>query len=167
VSDEKAPALRDGTAGKPRTVEFHSRVGDKLQHAQRLLRKATARGARVAVVGEPMWLRELDAQLWTAQLQSFFAHVCVEADQPVVPVRMRRTPVWLVTKPSAAHDCDVLVNGGPTVPEGFDAFARVIDLVGVDADERTTGRARWRYYESMGFKLDNHFMDQPQPGAQP
>jgi DNA polymerase III subunit chi len=167
VSDEQAQAPRAGPLGKPRTIEFHSRVADKLQHAQRLLRKATARGARVAVVGEPAWLRELDAQLWIARPQSFVAHVRVDADQAAMPARMQRTPVWLVTQPAAARACDVLVNGGVAVPTGFDAFARVIDLVGVDDDERATGRLRWRHYESLGFTLENHFMDQPQSGAQP
>ena len=148
------------------TVEFYSGISDKLHHALRLLRKAHAKGARVAVVADAATLRRLDAELWTADARDFVPHVRIEgrdgdqrgAHAPAAS-RMDRTPLWLVESPGLARRCDVLVNLGPQAAEDLDGFDRVIDLVGDDADDRRAGRARWRRYESSGHTIQHRALD--------
>ena len=63
-----------------------------------------------------------------------------------------RTPIWLLDDPQACIEPQVLVNLGPAVAPGFDRFARVIEIVGEDADDAQAGRQRWRHYVAAGFK---------------
>jgi DNA polymerase-3 subunit chi len=168
------------------TIEFYSGIADKGQYALRLLRKAQAKGARVAVVGEAAVLRRLDADLWTADARDFVPHVRVEGSSAAsgrpkpltAPLegsepseragrfpsgRMDRTPLWLVEDARLARGCAVLVNLGPEAVEAFDGFERVIELVSADAEDRKTGRARWRRYESMGHTIQHTPMDNQGP----
>jgi DNA polymerase-3 subunit chi len=64
------------------TIEFYSGIADKAHHALRLLRKAQAKGARVAVVGDAAALRRLDADLWTSDARDFVPHVRVDGPPP-------------------------------------------------------------------------------------
>lgn len=145
------------------TIEFYSGIADKLDHADRLLRKAAAKGTRVAVVGDANTLRQLDAQLWTDNARDFIAHVLVQPNA-AVPKHMGRTALWLVPDVRLAPPCEVVVNLGPDAVEP-QAFKRVIELVSNDADDRRAGRARWRHYESQGHMIEHKAFDAQPAGA--
>ena len=102
------------------TIEFYSGIADKTRHALRLLRKAHAKGARVAVVGDADLLRRLDAELWTADARDFVAHLRVDGQPP--PARMDRTPLWLVEDARSARGCGVLVNLGADTVDDIERF---------------------------------------------
>jgi DNA polymerase-3 subunit chi len=130
-------------------IDFHYNVAHKVQHACRLLRKATvAHGARVLVVGEPSTLDALDAALWSFSETDFVAHCHRDAHPAVVA----RSAVVLATEVGAEPtQLPVLVNVGETVPEGFERFGRVFELVGSDESSRIGGRLRWRQYAACGY----------------
>jgi DNA polymerase-3 subunit chi len=48
---------------------------------------------------------------------------------------------------------DVAVNLGSEVPEGFERFGRLIEVVAVDEDDRVHARRRWQHYKSRGYEL--------------
>jgi DNA polymerase-3 subunit chi len=50
----------------------------------------------------------------------------------------------------------VLVNLGPAAPEGFESFAKVIELVSTDDDAVAAGRQRWKHYASRGYTIKHH-----------
>ena len=144
------------------TIEFYSGIADKANHAVRLMRKAQAKGARVAVVGDAAALRRLDADLWTADARDFVPHVRLEGARATpLNARMDRTPLWLVEDARLARRCQVLVNLGPDAVESLEGFERVIELVANDPDDRTAGRTRWRRYEAMGHTIRHTPMDNP------
>lgn len=136
-------------------VSFHTNLGDRLEYGCRLLRKALRRDAQVAVVGPPRVLNELDRVLWTFDPLDFVPHLRLIGDAPV-PDALRRTPVWLVDHAGAAPHHDVLLNLGDEVPEGFESFARVVELVGTDVDERALARQRWKHYAGRGYAIEHH-----------
>ncbi len=135
------------------TIEFFSGIADKPLYTLRLLRKAHAKGARVAVVGDAAELRRLDGDLWTADAGDFVPHLRV--DGPAPPAHMDRTTLWLVEDALQARRCSVLVNLGPDAVESLDAFERVIEIVSTAPDERKAARVRWRRYESMGHAIQH------------
>jgi DNA polymerase-3 subunit chi len=51
---------------------------------------------------------------------------------------------------------DVLVNLGDEVPQGFESFARLIEIVATDDHGRMTARQRWRHYSAQGYALKQH-----------
>ncbi|AMO24968.1 DNA polymerase III subunit chi [Ramlibacter solisilvae] len=131
-------------------VEFHFNAPDKLGYACRLLRKAAAKGARVTVTGRPPMLRELDTALWTFSPLDFVAH-CQAAGAPQAV--LAASPIVLCDSPRASPHHQVLLNLGDDVPEGFERFERLIEVVSLDEDDRARARVRWKHYASRGYEL--------------
>jgi DNA polymerase-3 subunit chi len=134
-------------------VAFHFNAPEKLGYACRLLRKAAGSGARVVVTGEPGMLSELDVALWTFAPLEFVAH-CHAANAPA-PV-LAASPVVLTPSAREVPHHEVLVNLGSPVPEGFERFERLIEVVTGDEDDRRHARARWKHYADRGYAIVRH-----------
>lgn len=134
-------------------VTFHFNAPEKTGYACRLLRKAVASGAKVVVTGEGGQLRELDTALWTFSAHDFIPH-CLDAAAP--PAVLAASPVILSESPRAAPHQQVLVNLGGAVPEGFERFERLIEVVGTGDDDRLQGRQRWKHYADRGYAIVKH-----------
>lgn len=134
-------------------VEFHFNAPDKVGYACRLLRKAVGKGARLVVTGEPALLRELDIALWTFSPLEFVPHCYGQAAGAAV---LAASPVVLSEAAHAAPHQEVLVNLGPAVPEGFERFERLIEVVTVNEDDRVQGRRRWKHYADRGYAIVKH-----------
>jgi DNA polymerase-3 subunit chi len=133
-------------------VSFHFNAPDKLGYACRLLRKAVGSGARVMVTGDPETLRQLDAALWTFSPLEFLAH----CDAGASPVALAASPVVLAESVQSAPHQQVLVNLGGTVPNGFERFERVIELVTHEDEDRQHARGRWKHYADRGYAIIRH-----------
>lgn len=134
-------------------VAFHFGAPNKLNYACRLLRKAVGSGAKVLVVADAAALHRLDTDLWATSPTDFVAHCGSAADT----VMLRRSSVLLASQVlpvSAQHK--VLVNLAHVMPEGFEEFERVIEVVGTDDADRDRARVRWRQYTERGYKIHRH-----------
>jgi DNA polymerase-3 subunit chi len=136
-------------------VSFHTGVPHLLGYTCRLLRKATRQGARVVVTAPAETLAALDAALWSFDPLDFVPHLMLEPGAAVAE-RLRATPVWLLERPADAPDHQVLVNLGALPPEGFESFARVIEIVPADDAGRAAGRQRWKHYANRGYAIEHH-----------
>ena len=135
-------------------LAFHFNAPNKVAYACKLLRKATLSGARVAVLAAPDVLARLDAELWVFSPPDFVAHVRA----PCTPAVLGRTPVVLCEALSQVQGAgySVLVNLLPTVPQGFEPFDRVIEVVTPDDADRLSARARWKRYTELGYEITRH-----------
>lgn len=136
-------------------VSFHFNVPDSLHYACRLLRKATRQGAHVVVTAPAATLTALDRALWTFEPLEFVPHLRV-APGAAPAARLQDTPVWLVEQTADAARRDVLLNLGPEPPAGFESFARVIEIVATEEQERAAGRQRWKHYAGRGYDILRH-----------
>jgi DNA polymerase III subunit chi len=143
-------------------VEFHSGVAEPLAHTCRLLRKAHAAGARVVVHGPGALLNQLDQALWTFDALSFVPHVRLRGDA-CPSAQQARTPTWLVDRVATVPDREVLVNLSPDLVDGWESFARIIEVVSIDEPSVVAGRQRWRQY---GLRADVERVNHP-VGSQP
>jgi DNA polymerase III subunit chi len=143
-------------------VAFHFNVPDKLAYACRLLRKATTAGSKVVVTGASQQLRTLDTELWTFSALEFIPHChAASADAQVLAA----SPVVLSDTPRGTPHQEVLVNLGEDVPEGFESFERLIEVVSQDDGDRQLARARWKHYADRGYAIQRHDLAQREPGA--
>jgi DNA polymerase-3 subunit chi len=131
---------------------FHFNAPDKVGHACRLLRKAVSSGAKVMVTGEGGLLRELDTALWTFSPLEFVAHCLGNAPAAMLTA----SPVVLSQTARTGPHHEVLVNLGQAVPEGFERFERLIEIVTGDEDDRAQGRRRWKHYRDRGYAITTH-----------
>ena len=134
-------------------IAFHFGAPDKLAYACRLLRKAAGSGARVQVVGDDATLAQLDSDLWALSPTDFVSHCYGAVDESV---RKRSTIVLSSTGVNQATEREVLVNLGNAVPDGFDAFKRLIEVVSTDGADRDLARGRWKVYTELGFTITRH-----------
>lgn len=133
-------------------VAFHFNAPDTLNYAARLLRKASAQGAKVAVLGPPETLQALSLSLWTVSPHDFIAH----ASWPAEPLVWSASPVLLCEHATQSHHREVLLNLGHEVPQGYAEFARLIEVVSVDATQREAARVRWKHYTQQGLTIVRH-----------
>ena len=134
-------------------VAFHFNAPDKLGYACRLLRKAVAKGSKVVVTGESGLLRDLDVALWTFAPLEFVPHCRGEGSAPAV---LAASPVVLAASPRSAPHQQVLVNLGESVPDGFERFERLIEVVTQDEADRRQARQRWKHYAERGYAITRH-----------
>jgi DNA polymerase-3 subunit chi len=131
-------------------------VADKASYLCRLLRKAVHAGSRVIVTGAAGQLEDLDRRLWTFSPQEFIAHC--GSDAP--PGMLQVTAVVLAGSLDDPALLDlprqVLLNLGAEVPDGFERFERLIEVVSQDDEDRLAARQRWRRYAEGGFAMTRH-----------
>lgn len=133
-------------------VAFHFNAPERLSYACRLLRKAVGSGAKVVVTGDADTLAELDAALWSFSATDFVPHCDLEAGPEVRAC----SPVILAAALASTPHQEVLLNLGQCVPEGFENYQRVIELVGTGDEERQRARVRWKQYTDLGYEIVRH-----------
>jgi DNA polymerase-3 subunit chi len=133
-------------------VAFHFNAPDKLAYACRLLRKAVGAGSRVVVTAQAKDLQLLDSLLWTFSKLDFVPHALQSAEAGVLAA----SPVILSESAADAPHQQVLLNLGPQVPDGFERFERLIEVVTLDEADRQTARSRWKHYADRGLAITRH-----------
>lgn len=133
-------------------IEFHFNTSERLVHTCRLVRKARAQDCRIAVIGAPVTLLQLDAEMWRFQDEAFLPH-CTPSDSLEV---QQASPVGLGPDPHAWGFDELLINLGDEVPVRFERFKRLIEIVSNDDHGRAQARQRWKHYKSLGYELLQH-----------
>ena len=133
-------------------VAFHFNATDKVAYACRLLRKAVGSGAKLVVTAEAADLQALDVALWTFAPLEFVPHCGVGASAAVLAA----SSVMLTDTLSGAPHQQVLVNLGEGIPDGFEHFERLIEIVGMQDDDRQQARGRWKHYADRGYAITRH-----------
>ncbi len=133
-------------------VAFHFNAPDRVVYACRLLRKAVSSGAKIVVTGDVDTLQALDSALWTFSPIDFVAHCHLASDAGIVAA----SPVILAPSTESVPHQQVLLNIGHLVPPGFERFERVIEVVGMDDEDRQQARSRWKRYTEQGYVIKRH-----------
>jgi DNA polymerase-3 subunit chi len=117
----------------------------------RLVDKALKQKRQVLIVaGSKGEAEALDEALWTFSAESFIPHHLV-GDGPTPP-----PPVRLTWQAAPAECRDILVNLSADLPEGFQRFNRVIEVVAGSDAEREQAREHWKAYKRQGYRVDAH-----------
>ncbi|WP_279211539.1 DNA polymerase III subunit chi [Delftia acidovorans] len=134
-------------------VAFHFNAPDKLAYVCRLARKALRHRTQLVVLGSPPLLKALSPRLWSVSPTDFLAHAS-EGDGADI---MAFSPIVLLERLDGAPHHDMLVNLGGEVPEGFERFARVVEVVSAtDEEDRHLARQRWKHYAAQGISIKRH-----------
>ncbi len=145
-------------------ITFHFNAPDKMDYACRFLRKAYNLQAKVMVTGSVQNLEHLDQALWTLSAPDFIPHCMLGAPEYVVS----RSPIVLADRVSDLHALphhQMLLNLEDVVPQGFEKFERVIELVSMEKLDREFARARWKTYQDRGYAIIQHDLKQKAASA--
>jgi DNA polymerase-3 subunit chi len=137
------------------TVTFYTGVDDRLPYVCRLLRKAHQSGAQIGVCGPAPLLDRLDTALWRFEPAEFVPHLRFKAGE--LPAgSLGESPVLLTELPSDLPHRALLLNLGQAMPDGFEPFERVLEVVSSDLEQAEAGRLRFKQYKALGHEMVHH-----------
>lgn len=134
-------------------IAFHFGAPDRLAYTCRLLRKASATGARLLVRSSEEMTADLDKALWNVGPVDFVTH-CDASAPP--SVRLRSAVLLQSAERALQAEVPILVNLSEDVPNGFEQFQRVIEVVSTDEQDRALARKRWKLYTDLGYTITRH-----------
>lgn len=132
-------------------IDFYFNVADKFRQVAELAQMALSRQRRLFVyTAGASSAAQLESALWTHVPTGFLPHC--RSDHPLAA----ETPIlidWEGTR--LLHD-DILINLTPAHPAFFSRFKGLIELVGLDEEDRGEARSRYRFYRDRGYEIKSH-----------
>ena len=136
-------------------VAFYTGVADRLPYLCRLLRKVQQSGAQIGVCGPTALLDRLDAALWRFEPTAFVPHLRFKVG--ALPAgSLGASPVLLTEAPVDLPHKALLLNLGQTMPDGFESFDRVLEVISNDGEQARMGRQRFKQYKDLGHVMVHH-----------
>jgi DNA polymerase III subunit chi len=132
-------------------IDFYVHVENKLQTLCMLAAKALAKNVRMMILTPDAQATErVDKLLWTQPAIGFLPHCrCTHRLAPVTPIILDHGAEPVV------HE-EVLVNLCDECPPVFSRFERLIEIVGLEDDDRERARNRYRFYRDRGYEIRTH-----------
>jgi DNA polymerase-3 subunit chi len=125
--------------------------------ACRLTEKAYLRDLSIVIVNDTLAdAQALDDLLWTFNERSFIPHkVCVD-EHSMDPA----AKVHLAVLPTVLPAADLLVNLTARLPEHWELYPRIAEIIDADEDRRRLGRERFKTYRDLKVTLETHQLDE-------
>ena len=141
-------------------VDFYVLEGstpvDKNNYACRIANLAFGRGLKVYMqTDDAAHVAVLDKTLWTFSQESFVPHIIYDGSASDA----ERYPVQIGHADAPDACVDLLISLKREAPADYARFDRVAELILNDADEKSSGRARFRFYREHGVEPKTHKVD--------
>ncbi|GBE08646.1 DNA polymerase III subunit chi [bacterium BMS3Abin11] len=121
-----------------------------LVYACRVARKAYNNGYRVYIrVENEQDMQQLDTLLWTFSELDFIPHASIATE-------CGQEPVIIGMIEYTGDSNMVLINISTKMASNYSRYSRVIELISNDPGCKSAGRNRYRKYQQMNEKLNNH-----------
>lgn len=137
-------------------VDFHildnNDNSSLLTYACRVARKAYKNGYRVYIrVENEQDMQQLDTLLWTFSELDFIPHACIASE-------CGQEPVIIGMIEQQAGSNMILINISTKMSSNYSLYSRVIELISNEPEKKSAGRNRYRKYQQMNEKLNNHLV---------
>jgi DNA polymerase-3 subunit chi len=128
--------------------------------ACRLTEKAYLRDLRIVILSDSIDdARALDDLLWTFNDRSFIPHqLCVDG-QSMDP----SAKVYLTAAAAASPSADLLVNLAARLPDQWERYSRIAEIIDADDERRRLGRERFKAYRDLKVPLETHAATREDP----
>ena len=137
-------------------IDFYINADFKLLVTCRLAARAFKSRHKVLILtSDELSARALDKLLWTYQPISFVPHA--QAGASIAPC----SPVLVTDNLEEPPHHDVLINLTYDSPRTFSRFSRLIEIVGLEPDDREAARNRWKHYKNRGYPIFHHDFSKP------
>jgi DNA polymerase-3 subunit chi len=131
-------------------------VKQRWTFACRLTEKAYLRDLSVVVANDTLAdAQGLDELLWTFNERSFVPHEVCLIEQSADPA----AKVHLVALPTPMPAADLLVNLSGRLPDGWERYPRIAEIIDADEERRRLGRERFKAYRDLKVALETHQLD--------
>jgi len=121
------------------------------QYICKLTEKAFKKGHKIHILtADQNQSERLNKLLWTFSDTSFLPHA-FSADKLAAD-----TPIHLSHRQNDVSINDVLINLQPELPENFERFSRIAEVVSGDEQQRQSARLRYREYQKHQCQVATH-----------
>lgn len=132
-------------------IRFYTGAPDKLRAACLLSNKAMQSGLRVMLsTPDEAMTATLDRMLWAYPGTAFMPHG--RSDDPAAAT----LPVIVDHASDAFPHHDLLISLHAAPPTFFSRFEHLVEIVGLDDEDKRLGRERFAFYRERGYEL-THF----------
>lgn len=130
------------------SVSFYFNVPDKSILLAQLLQKALSQHRKATVFVENADLANgLSASLWQ-QNQPFFLANALATD-----ANASITPIVIDWQPHTVFQDDILFNFQPSQLTFFSRFKQLVEMVGLDEEDKSAARQRFSFYRDRGYEI--------------
>lgn len=141
-------------------VFFYHNAQDKWMATCHLLRKAAAQGKHLVVFSQfQSTLEHMDRLLWTFDQTSFVPHCRAET------ALAGQTPIVLTASPEALGSAARVLNLDADLPPNLETIEALIEVVGLDDEDRIPARMRFRHYKAQGYAIQSIDLSQPRKAS--
>lgn len=131
-------------------IDFYTGSPDKLRTACQLSHKAMQNGMRTVISAyDAATADALDRLLWHYPATAFIPHCRSDAEDA------QQWPVVLNSGNNSFPHYDLLISLHAECVPFFSRFERVIEVVGLDAEDSRLGRERFKFYRDRGYELSH------------
>lgn len=131
-------------------IDFYFNVTDKFRQVAELAQTALRKERRLLIYTPPESVALLESTLWSHNPTGFLPH-CRSTHRLA-----EETPILIECDGSHLLHDDVLINLTSSHPAFFSRFKGLIELVGLDDEDRGLARERYRYYRDRGYEIKSH-----------
>lgn len=125
----------------------------KLRTACRLSKKVVSGGLTAYIrTGDTEQAGRLDDLLWTFEDIGFIPHR-LDGDEG------DPAPVLIGCAPPRENPPDLLIALGGNMPDHFQVYKRIAEVVDATDEDRRSARQRYKHYKDHGCKLDTHHVN--------
>jgi DNA polymerase-3 subunit chi len=129
-------------------VEFYFNVPDKLAKVTELCDKAVAKGRQLTVFTQDDGMSKiLQQRLWLHSAISFLPSALPGHDTS------QDVSIILDAEGSNLVHDDILINLKIEHPPFFSRFRHLVELVGLDEDDKVAARSRYKFYRDRGYQV--------------
>ena len=133
------------------SIDFYTRVSDRIEVAAKLVSRAfTQYGSVRVLTPDALATDALDRLLWVQPAISFLPHC--RSDSRLAA----ETPIWVDHVLEHAGPAVVLINLHDEPPPFFSRFERLAEIAGIDDAHAVAARERYRFYRERGYTLRTH-----------
>jgi DNA polymerase III subunit chi len=130
-------------------VEFIFNVDNKLVKTANICEAALVKGHQLTIFSPDETLRvAISQQLWCSANTRFLPNCDVDHQHS------QHAPIHLAVDGAGLLQDDILFNFHQEVPVFFGRFRKLIELVGVDEEDKVCARIRYKFYRDRGYEIN-------------
>lgn len=129
-------------------IEFFVNVPDKLAKVAKLCEKAVTKGRQLTVfTHDDAMSANVQQLLWEHSATSFLPSARPEDElSKDVPIIMDAQGLNLIQD-------DILINLKSECPRFFSRFRYLVEIVGLDEEDKVAARSRYKFYRDRGYQI--------------
>ncbi len=146
-------------------IEFYFNVADKHELIENLVHLALAKRRQISILtSDEQASAGVSAYLWQNKPSSFLPNMQINTknmndEEPnkaqLNLINAAVTPVVISSHAKALLQDDLLVNLTSNEPNFFSRFTQLIEIIGLDVDDKSAGRQRYKFYRDRGYEIKN------------